>query len=561
MSIESFREQPSSPASFSPEWPSALRHAMAVVAIAFLLFGASALIYATGGTSYAYSYLILIPVILAAALYRLPGGLIAAVAAGLVLGPFMPLEVQLGATQETANWLVRLAMFLALGAFTGVLFGRLASANRAREMALRTANCGLRNQAALVADLSRSISASTKNGKTVGLVLVQVADLAEILRGIGADTGDTLISAIGKNLERGLAAPAQIYRFSATELVVLLEYHAPKELDRLVEQVTSTGEESVLVRDLPVRAQLVSGISYTRGCQVEPQELIRQIRVAVFEASEQQRPFYYYAAKFERNNSDSLLLVAQVKRALTAGEFVLYYQPKIRLSDGAVCGCEGLIRWRNPRQKMILPGLFMPKVERTTLIAPVTRFVATQASQFLRNSFAAPVSINFAVSNLFDDKLLQWLLQLAADEAMPTQALEIEITEGALIRDPEAAKRVIQRLKDAGIRVLLDDFGTGYSSFEHLRHLPISGLKIDRAFVQDLETDRRSHKLMACMIEVAHALDMTVTAEGVETAGQANLLRDLGCDLAQGFYYAKPMPEDDYEPWLQRYQDALPLRA
>ncbi len=561
MSTETVPKRPSSPASSFSEWPSSLRHALAVSGIALLMIGASVLIYMTGGTSYAYSYLILIPVILSASLYRLHGGLIAAVFAGLAIGPFMPLEVEQGIAQEMANWLVRLTLFLALGGFAGALFGRLAAANRARELSLRTANCGLPNETALAADLSRSLSASAKNGKMVGLILVQVADLAEILRGIGADAGDTLIRAIEQNLGQSLTSSAPIYRFSATELMVLFEYQTPRDLDKLVEQVTSSGEESVLVRDLPVRAQLVLGISYVWKGQVDPQELIRQVRVAVFEASEQQRPFCYYAAEFERNTSDSLLLVAQVKRALTTGEFVLYYQPKIRLSDGAVCGCEGLIRWRNSQEKLILPSLFMPKVERTTLITPVTRFVATQAAQFLQQGFAGPISINFAVSNLFDDKLLQWLLQLAMDKAIPAQALEIEITEGALIRDPEAAKRVIQRLKDAGIRVLLDDFGTGYSSFEHLRHLPISGLKIDRAFVQDLETDRRSHKLMACMVEVAHALDLTVTAEGVETAGQAKLLRDLGCDLAQGFYYAKPMPEDDYEPWLRHYQKALPLRA
>lgn len=548
----------SSPAPFS-HWPTRLRHSVNLLAILLLLLGGALLVYVTGGTSYAYPYVILVPVILSAALYQLYGGLIAAAMAGLLIGPYMPLEVQQGIFQETGNWMLRLSLFLALGGFTGALFGRLATITKARETALRTASCGLSNQAALMTDLTGCLTATAKNGNTIGLILVQVADLAEILRGIGADSGDTLVSAIGQNLCRELTR-SKIYRFSATELVVLLEYRQPKQLERVVEQITAVGEESVLVHDLPVRAQLVSGISHTQG-ELEPQELIRQIRVAVFEASEQQQPFCHYAAKYERDTTDSILLIAQVRRALEAGEFELYYQPKIRLCDGSVYGCEGLIRWRNRKDKLIPPGLFMPKVERTTLITPVTRFVATQASRFLQTPTSAPVSINFAVSNLFDEKLLQWLLQLATDTAIPPCALEIEITEGALIRDPEAAKRIIQRLKDAGIHVLLDDFGTGYSSFEHLRHLPISGLKIDRAFVKDLENDRRAYKLMACMIEVAHALDLIVTAEGVETAGQAKLLRELGCDLAQGFYYAKPMPESDYNPWLRDYQSELPLRA
>jgi EAL domain-containing protein (putative c-di-GMP-specific phosphodiesterase class I)/GGDEF domain-containing protein len=534
-----------------PAWPAPARHTLFVAAILLLLGAGTLLVYVTGGTGYAYPYLMLIPVLIAAALYDYYGGIITAIIAGLLVGPAMPLEVQQAIPQDAANWLLRLGLYVVIGGFAGVLFGRFRHMAKAREAAVRTATCGLLNQSALITDTRRALENSASTDASVALVLIQVADFTELLSGIGADAGDDLMRAIGQKLCRALDNASQVYRLGASELALLITASGEKHVCHVLDTIGLVGEETVVVHDVPVRAQLVSGITRTTGAECEPQELIRRVRVAVFEALEHHQPYCWYAPEYERDTAETIRLIAQVRHALAAGQFELHYQPKIRLSDGAVWGCEGLIRWRESENRLIAPGLFMPKVERTTLISPVTRFVTLQAFQFLRHQGHGPVSINFAVSNLFDEKLLAWLFHLVEDQQIEPHRLEIEITEGALIHDPEAAKSVLGRLKDAGVCVLLDDFGTGYSSFEHLRHLPISGLKIDRAFVKDLETDHRARKLMACMIEVAHALDVVVTAEGVETEGQAEILRELGCDLAQGFLYARPMLEQDYFQWLQ----------
>lgn len=537
-------------------WPAPARHALCMFLIALLLASGTGIVYFTGGTIYAYPYLMLVPVILGAACYHTYGGIAVAVIAGLLMGPQMPLNVDQQVMQQASNWLLRLGLYVAIGSFTGALFGRLAAVLQARESAMRMAGFGLLNQMALNNDLHNALVRSAKTERPVVLVLVQVADFAEILSGIGADAGDELMEALGHNLCKAMTDMGQVYRLGASELVIMHEHHREEALQRVLSRIAAVGEESVVVHDVPVRAQLVAGITHAQGTQCGPQELIRRVRVAAFEALEQHQPYCHYATEYERDTAETIRLVAQVRRALSAGEFELHYQPKIRLSDGAVCGCEALIRWREGKNKMIPPGLFMPKVERTTLITPVTRFVTMQALEFLQNRRSMPVSINFAVSNLFDQNLLQWIVQLVHDKVIEPETLEVEITEGAVIRDPEAAKRAIHRLKGAGVCVLLDDFGTGYSSFEHLRHLPISGLKIDRAFVKDLDTDPRARKLMACMIDVAHALGVSVTAEGVETAAQAEWLRQLGCDLAQGYYYAYPMPAREYQRWLDRYENS-----
>lgn len=538
-------------------WPEPARHMLSTATIALLLASGTALVYLTGGTLYAYPYLMLIPVILSAACYHTYGGILTAVLAGLLMGPLMPLDVDRDVAQQTSNWLLRLGLYSALGGFAGALFGRLAAVLQARESAMRMAGHGLLNQAALNSDLRDILMHSAQSERPVVLVLVQVADFAEILSGIGADAGDELMEALGHNLCRSLTDVGQVYRLGASELAILLDARRDEDVDWVLGKIAAVGEESVVVHEVPVRAQLVAGITQAVGTQYGPQELIRRVRVAAYEALEQQSPYCHYASEYERDTAETIRLVAQVRRALAAGEFELHYQPKVRLTDGVVCGCEALIRWREGKHKMIPPGLFMPKVERTTLITPVTRFVTLQASEFLQSGRSMPVSVNFAVSNLFDQNLLEWVIQLVHDKVIEPETLEIEITEGAVIRDPEAARRAIQRLKGAGVCVLLDDFGTGYSSFEHLRHLPISGLKIDRAFVKDLDTDPRARKLMACMIDVAHALGVSVTAEGVETAAQAEWLKQLGCDLAQGYFYAYPMPEREYQRWLDHYESSL----
>ncbi|QHC50745.1 EAL domain-containing protein [Billgrantia tianxiuensis] len=169
------------------------------------------------------------------------------------------------------------------------------------------------------------------------------------------------------------------------------------------------------------------------------------------------------------------------------------------------------------------------------------------------------VSINFSVRNLMDDVLLEELGQLVKQSGISPSQLEVEVTESALVHDLFAAKQALERIRGCGIQVSIDDFGTGFSSFEYLRHLPITGLKIDRAFVEGLEQDERARKLMACLIDVGHALDLQVTAEGVETQGQHRILQELGCEQAQGFLYSKALPVEELLAWHHERERLLRL--
>ena len=193
----------------------------------------------------------------------------------------------------------------------------------------------------------------------------------------------------------------------------------------------------------------------------------------------------------------------------------------------------------------------MPKVESTTLITPVTRQVVELACDLIkRHPESTPVSVNWAARNLLDDQLIAWLGETVDTFGIEPATLEIEITEGALIHNPDHARENVKKLRSMGFPVSLDDFGTGYSSFQYLTQLPISGLKIDRAFVINLETDATARKVMKGMIDLAHTLNLDVTVEGLETREQCAIVSELGADYGQGYYLAKPLAEPSYTEYL-----------
>lgn len=532
------------------------RHLLRICSLMSLLAAASAIVYFTGGTAYAYAYVILIPVLLAAAWYNFSGGLLGACAAGLVMAT-MPLNVATGAFQETSNWLVRLGLYLILGGYAGWLFGLARTSFTAREKALRTdPGSGLPNQFALIETLTKSLGGASRSNPSVSVFVVRLVDITDVLEAMGVDASDELLCAVGCRILKGVPKVSRAFRLGDAELVLTARTTDAGDIDRIADQVVEVGEENLTIRGVPMRAQLVVGSSSATCSHSKPEDLVSEARIAMFAAAEQHKSYLTFTPVFKRRSVQAIALISRVRRALELGEFELHYQPKIGLSDGSVRGGEGLIRWRATDGRFILPGAFMPKVENTSLISLVTRFVATEACRFTRESSQA-VSINFSVRNLFDDDLLVMLKSLIDDCGLDPRLLEIEITESALMQDIESAKKAIECIRSFGVGVSIDDFGTGFASFGYLKQLPITGLKIDRAFVIDLEQNERSRKLMGCMVDVGHALGLGVTAEGVETGGQRNVLRELGCDYVQGFLYSPAMPSDDYMRWCRRYAELL----
>lgn len=527
------------------------RHIICLLVLVSLLAFGTLVVYQTGGTAYAYPYLMLVPVLLAAAWYRVPGAVTTALAAGLLMAG-MPLDVAASVPQTPSNWLIRLGLYLGLGAFSGGLFESLYRLNQKRELVLYTdSSTNLPNTLALRKFLAKALHQRKTQVAGVGVLLVRITDITDVLEVMGVDALDELVTAFSTRLIQTVPPSATVFRFSNAELMIALPGSDLVHMQQVIPKIADAGEINLTVKNISLRTQIVTGSSlFTPRSDVN--SLISEARMALFAAIDKQRNHFHYSPSIQRRTLQTIQLIAQVRQGLDRGEFELHFQPKIQLSTGSVCGCEGLIRWRGAEGGLIPPGSFMPKVENTTLIAPVTRFVVKEAFQFAESQ-SGTVSVNFSVRNLFDPNLISLLQELLVQTNLAPHQLEVEITEGALLHDLSRAKLAVERIRSFGIGVSIDDFGTGFASFEYLQHLPLTGLKIDRAFVTDLEHSVRARKLISCMIDVGHALDMVVTAEGVETKSQHDVLRAMGCDQAQGFLYSPALPPERYSLWLEKY--------
>ncbi len=521
-----------------------------MTAIPVTLILGAAVVYWTGGTSYAYPYLLFIPILIGASLFGVPGAVVVAALAGLALGPFMPLDVEQGIAQTPENWLTRLVFFTVIGVFAGTMFQRLRSVSR------RDPATGLGNQIALLQRLDTALPRARVQHRPVTLALVRATDVDEILDAIGSDAGDEIMAGIAGQLRNRLPTRT-VYRYSASSLALVFENTTPETAEEYAARIRDLGEESLTVRGIPVRIELCTGIAYSETGEETAHELIRRARIGVAAAHQRERDYAFYSSGDERQNTDTVRLVARLREALETDEFELHYQPRIRLAPNPgepdrVEAVEGLIRWHPPGEALIPPGRFVGKVERTRLIVPLTRFVVDQASAFAAAHPGIRVSVNLAPRSLHDEELIANLIASVGDGAIDPARLEFEVTESALMTEPATSIRNLKRLRALGAHVSIDDFGTGYASFEYLRHLPVTGLKIDQTFLRQLTHDHRTRNLVRCMIEVGHGLDLEVTAEGVESPDAVEILRTLGCDAAQGFVYTPALPGGEIADWFGR---------
>ncbi|MBJ7278774.1 EAL domain-containing protein [Marinobacter salarius] len=546
----------------SQKWPQMSKFARSISRLLFIIIFFAAgtwVVYFTGGTGYAYPYVILLPILLSTVWFGLPGAILGAVAGGLLIGPLMPLNVSTDTYQSTDNWLARIAFFLLIGVFSAGIFQSLRLANQRHLHALEIDHkTGLGTQAALNRDLKRLLRRTSQdNPSSSAILLVRMQDLWEILQSMGADTAEQVVKDLAKQITQNIEIPHQVYRFSKSELAILFSVESQEEVDRqekvgaVFDIAKRVGEEETVVKGIPFRVQIVAGSYLIRDNDQNPEIVINRARTGLSVAIENNVPYRRYDPMFDQKTAERVQLIARVRDGLAKQQFQLFYQPKICMRTGRHVGSEALLRWFDQDNKMVMPGLFMPKVESTSLIDPVTRFVIAKACENIKSHNLMSVSINFAIDNLMNSALIEDLGRIVASYGVSPESLEIEITEGALIRDPEQAKTAVRTLRDQGFKVSLDDFGTGYSSFQYLTHLPLSGLKIDRAFVEHLETSADARTIMESMISMAKALKLEVTVEGIETEEQRKIVTDLGADLVQGFHYSRPLPLTEYQQWAK----------
>ena len=282
--------------------------------------------------------------------------------------------------------------------------------------------------------------------------------------------------------------------------------------------------------------------------------LLRHADLAMYSAKRSGTGYAVYSCEDDARDPERLMLIGELRAAIEQNELVLHYQPKINLRTRSCDRVEALVRWNHPQRGLIPPDQFIPLAEQTGLIKPLTRWVLGAAIRQCRawrdNGLDIAVGVNLSMRNLHDPELVGLVSQLLSSNDVLPSALKVEVTESALMTDPQRALDSMAKLRAIGVEEAIDDFGTGHASLSYLKQMPVREIKLDRSFVRDMRTDRNDYMIVRSTIELAHDLGLRVIAEGVEDRATLDLLAELGCDLAQGYYMSRPLPERDLRHWL-----------
>jgi diguanylate cyclase (GGDEF)-like protein/PAS domain S-box-containing protein len=411
---------------------------------------------------------------------------------------------------------------------------------------------GLANRALFAERVRHASARALRDGVGVGVMFLDLDDFKTVNDSLGHAAGDEVLTEFAKRLEGIIRASDTAARFGGDEFAILLEgVHSADEAVETADRVLATMAVPLRVhhKELVLRASV--GISLAEpGTVVEPEELIRNADAAMYNAKRDGKGGYrLFEPEMHQSVLARLELRADLQRALVNDEFELHYQPVVRLGDGTVSGVEALVRWRHPERGLVAPGDFIPFAEETGLIVPIGRWVlregcrTARALQRLRSDEPLTMAINLSAKQLQHSDVVADVHDAIAESGLEPEHLTLEITETVLMADAELAVRRLEELKTLGVRLALDDFGTGYSSLSHLSNFPVDILKMDRSFLREGRSAKTS-ELATAVVALGESLNLDVVAEGIELPEQWTALRELGCALGQGFYFARPMTVD-----------------
>ncbi len=355
--------------------------------------------------------------------------------------------------------------------------------------------------------------------------------------------------------------PAQglLARLGGDEFAVLLPGHDAPRAEAVACRIAAALEQPLVLDDQTVDISAAFGIACWPQHAADADALLARAEVAMYVAKRKTLPCLTYDPTIDSASTQTLSLLSDLRRALERGELRLYLQPKIALARGAFVGVEALVRWQHPTRGMVPPLHFIPFAEQTGFVRQLTlwMFEACAAEwPALQALDVQRVSVNLSTRDLLDMDLPQRLQAILARCGVPATAFCLEITESAIMDEPQRALSILEALSAMGFKLSIDDFGTGYSSLAYLKRLPVNELKIDKSFVMAMERDADDAKIVRSTIDLAHNLGLTVVAEGVENAGIYALLRALGCDEGQGYHIARPLPAAELAAFAQRWQAA-----
>ncbi len=430
--------------------------------------------------------------------------------------------------------------------------GRLV--DRLRHQALHDSLTGLPNRAALEAATADALAERTAGDAGLALLLMDLDGFKEVNDTLGHLHGDLLLVEVGRRLCQTVPAGALVARLGGDEFAILLPGVGESGALLTARQVLAALQVPARVEDVRLEVGASIGVALAPLHGREVGALLKAADVAMYAAKSGRRGVEVYRRELDGNDPTRLLLATQLREGLASDELRVYAQPLAHLSSGQVAGVELLVRWQHPEHGLMGPDSFIAIAEKTGLLRPLTATVLGEGvaacARWLAEGRRLSVSVNLSPRSLMDPDLVPDVAALLALHHVPAELLILEITEHGVISELADTMTVLNDLRALGVQLSVDDFGTGYSSLSYLSRLPVNEVKIDRSFVAEMDSDSQAVAIVQSVVDLGQNLGLRVVAEGVETHRSWDLLAAMGCDLAQGFLMARPMPIEDISGWL-----------
>jgi diguanylate cyclase len=426
-----------------------------------------------------------------------------------------------------------------------------------RHQATHDALTGLPNRTLLFDTLERAIETARAANALVALMLMDLDRFKEVNDTFGHHFGDSLLKQVAFRVQNQLHDRDVVARLGGDEFAIVLPQAADThEVSATARRILNTLEQPFVIEGQVLDVGASIGIALFPEHGTDARTLLRRADVAMYSAKQDQSGYSFHRDELETRSPDQLALVVELRGAVERNELELHYQPKLHLRSGLMTRAEVLMRWQHPQRGLLSPGAFIPIAERTGLIRSMTDWLLERALQQCRvwQDAGAPIhiAVNISARSLLD-QTLPAKVQRALDRwSVDPRFLKVEITESSIMADPAHALAILSMLQSMGVRLSIDDFGTGYSSLTHLRELPVDEIKIDKSFVINMTRNDADAAIVRTVVDLAHNLGKQVCAEGVEDRETWQMLLELGCDLAQGYWIGKPMNAADLMDWLKR---------
>lgn len=390
----------------------------------------------------------------------------------------------------------------------------------------------------------------------IALLTMDLDRFKEINDTFGHHVGDILLQQVGTRLRRVIVEPSAIIaRLGGDEFAVLLSKATKRQTQEVTAALRVAFEEPFIIEGFPVQVATSIGAALYPEHGEDALTLLRHADIAMYEAKREHEGYLLYDSSRDRCNARRLALTGALRHAIAKNELCLYYQPKVDLRTNTIHSVEALVRWQHPEFGFIPPDQFIPLAEQTGLITQLTLWVLEnairQCREWMDGGLDLSIAVNLSMWDLREEMLPATIATLLECYDVPPRLLRVELTESTMMTDVERALNVLLQIAEQGVQVSVDDFGTGYSSLAYLKRLPISELKIDRSFVQHMSNVETDATIVRSTVMMAHGLGLQVVAEGVEDEATTQLLSELKCDMAQGYYISRPVPASTLIQWLR----------